>query len=156
MSLPAAFASKVTTEPTCHLWIGATNNKGYGILFIDGRHHLAHRLAYEAEYGPIPDGMVLDHVCRSRNCVNPLHLEVVTHAENARRGRRAASLQIGDTCSNGHLIGPGDLYERKSGKTECRHCRRAVDHKGSGPRPTTQRHAAHVARDLDTLAEVSA
>lgn len=59
MSLPAAFASKVTTEPTCHLWIGATNNKGYGILFIDGRHHLAHRLAYEAEYGPISDGMVL-------------------------------------------------------------------------------------------------
>lgn len=137
MIAPADFSRKVDNAPTCHLWVGASNNRGYGIVVVDGKKELAHRVAYEAKVGPIPDGMVLDHLCRSRNCVNPDHLEPVTHAENSRRGRAAASLAIGDTCINGHLIGPEDLYRRASGATECHHCRRSGAHRINGARKRT-------------------
>lgn len=50
---------------------------------------MAHRVAYELWVGPIPEGMELDHRCKVRACINPAHLEPVTHAENMRRlGRR--------------------------------------------------------------------
>ena len=74
---------------------------------VAGEKRLAHRVAYEAEHGPIPDDLVLDHLCRVRNCVRVDHLEPVTQAENNRRGRSASALDIGDECQNGHLIGPG-------------------------------------------------
>ena len=110
---------------------------------VQGKKELAHRIAYEAANGPIPEGMVLDHLCRSRNCVNPDHLEVVTHAENQRRGRRASGLQVGDTCLNGHLINEGDLYVRPSGVTECHHCRQSGAHRkvgtGHRTRPSVRR-----------------
>lgn len=155
MTLPAGFATKVRLTD-CHVWIGATNNKGYGLACVgDGKIELAHRVAYEHEFGPIPDGMVIDHLCRVRNCVNPLHLEPVTQGENQRRGRRAAALQVGDTCDNGHLIREGDLYERPSGATECRHCRSATEHRPSRRRPTQQRRAPRVAADLAAIERVA-
>lgn len=155
MSLSENFTAKVRADTGCHIWIGATNNKGYGILGIGGGvRALAHRVAYEAEYGPIPDGMVIDHVCRVRNCVNPLHLEPVSQAENNRRGRNAAALAVGDVCQNGHLIGAGDLYIRTDGHTECHHCRRAGNKREAGVkrrRPTRQRRAEIVGADLAAI-----
>lgn len=151
--LPAAFAAK-TRPADCTVWIGATNNKGYGVLTINGERHLAHRVAYEAEYGPIPDGMVLDHVCRVRNCVRPDHLEVVTVGENNRRGRRAA--QVGERCGRGHLIASmEDLYQRPNGVTECRECIRKAkrDQRAfGGVTDGLVRQARAVRSDLDAIA----
>lgn len=153
MKLPATFAAKVRTSD-CLVWIGATNSKGYGVLIVDGKHHLAHRLAYEVEHGSIPDSLVIDHLCRVRNCVNTRHLEAVTQEENNRRGRRARSLQAGDTCNNGHLVSAADLYDRANGTTECHHCRRSSSHHSkSGARPTTQRRAPQTALALEAHAE---
>lgn len=59
---------------------------GYGKIRVDGRDKLAHRHYYETHVGPIPAGLDLDHACRNRDCVNPAHLEPVTHLENVRRG----------------------------------------------------------------------
>lgn len=70
----------------CWLWEAGITTAGYGTLSIASRTHYAHRLAYEHFIGPIEDGMVIDHLCRMRHCVNPAHLEVVTNAENLRRG----------------------------------------------------------------------
>jgi hypothetical protein len=158
VSLPDTFAAKVREQTGCQVWIGATNNKGYGVLSLDGARHLAHRIAYESAYGPIPDGMVVDHLCRVRNCVNPLHLEVVTSGENQRRGRVAGGLQVGDICKNEHLIvTESDIYERASGVRECRICRAAGNRRDElgRRRPTSQRRAESVARDLDAVARLA-
>lgn len=152
MSLPAILASKVRRSD-CLLWIGATNNKGYGLVQIDGKLELAHRVSYVAEYGPIPDDLPLDHLCRTHNCVRPDHLEPVTHGENQRRGRLSAALSVGETCINGHQItDEAQLYTRPSGLVECRYCRQAVTHRGSRRRPTVRKSAESVRRALDEAA----
>ena len=80
----------VNKTDTCWLWEGniATNSYGLYTANFSGQRQTkrAHRLAYELMVGPIPDGLELDHLCRVRNCVNPAHLEAVTHQENVLRG----------------------------------------------------------------------
>jgi hypothetical protein len=72
----------------CHLWRLSKNNRGYGRVRSAGYLKLAHRVMYEKRYGPVRDGMTLDHLCKVPSCVNADHLEEVTQAENCRRGRR--------------------------------------------------------------------
>ena len=71
----------------CWLWQGGVNKTtGYGKGFRLANEELAHRVAYALVKGYIPDGLELDHLCRNRRCVNPDHLEAVTHTVNVRRG----------------------------------------------------------------------
>jgi hypothetical protein len=73
----------------CWPWLAATNNRGYGVTSRGGRgtRIYAHRLAWELERGPIPEGLTIDHLCRNRGCINVRHMEVVTLAENIRRAK---------------------------------------------------------------------
>jgi hypothetical protein len=75
------------TSP-CWLWYGPLNGNGYAIAYVPEfrKHRMMHILFYERKYGLVPDGLELDHLCRVRRCINPDHLEPVTHAENGRRG----------------------------------------------------------------------
>lgn len=115
------FWSKVEKTETCWNWTCPPTTAGYG-QFQDYSHHmvLAHRWAYENLVGPIPEGLVIDHLCRNRMCVNPAHLEPVTIKENNRRGAGSG----GDLnphkgfCSRGHERLPESLLP--SGN--CRPC----------------------------------
>jgi hypothetical protein len=81
-------------DEDCWLWEGALSD-GYGemIINIGASPAYAHRLSYELHYGSIPDGMEIDHLCETRNCVNPLHLEAVSHIENVRRSLEMKQLR---------------------------------------------------------------
>lgn len=82
----ARLSSKyVVMEDECWLW--KTTGSDYPTFQFEGRIQKAHRVAYRLFVGEIPKGMVLDHLCGEPRCVNPEHLEPVTHAENVRRGR---------------------------------------------------------------------
>ena len=71
----------------CWLWQGATNRDGYGLTRPTGdKLRVAHRVIYEMLVGSVPEGMVIDHLCRVPACVNPEHLEVVTQQQNVKRG----------------------------------------------------------------------
>lgn len=88
--LPVRYA--VNIETRCWEWCGEINRKGYGRLWVGGKRRFAHRAYYEAKYGPIPEGLQIDHLCRNRSCVNPDHLEPVTALENRRRGNSITKL----------------------------------------------------------------
>ena len=79
-------------ETACLIWPGAVNHHGYGRAW-GGQ---AHRVFWERERGPIPDGLELDHLCEQRDCVNVDHLEPVTHAENTRRAHLAKAARRPD------------------------------------------------------------
>lgn len=76
----------VDDETGCWIWDGNKDRLGYTGKRFDGKQTGAHRWVYTQLVGPIPDGMSLDHLCRNPSCVNPAHLEPVTHTENIRRG----------------------------------------------------------------------
>lgn len=82
-------AYTVDKKTGCWNWNRGKHDRGYGYLVMGGKTVRAHRYIYEKEYGPIPGGQVIDHLCRNTSCVNPEHLEAVSQAENVRRGNRA-------------------------------------------------------------------
>lgn len=128
--LPRLLA-RVDKTDSCWLWTGTITRAGYGsgVRGSPDRTTLAHRLMYEELVGPIPEGLELDHLCRVTHCVNPEHLEPVTHAENVRRGiagevRRIAARAI-THCKWGHEFNAENTYiAPKTGARACRICRR--------------------------------
>jgi len=116
----------------CWLWTGSKQTAGYG-TFNTGRvgpatsrYVGAHRFSYELANGPIPDGLHLDHLCRTPACVNPDHLEAVTPTINAHRGDSPMMLvRRSGMCINGHTVTPENVAYRKDGRGHyCRVCRR--------------------------------
>jgi hypothetical protein len=89
------FWAKVDKTERCWLWTAAKTHNGYGVTGITGCEQLAHRHSYTLANGPIPKGMQIDHVCYTRECVNPSHLRAVTHWENQenRAGANANNTQ---------------------------------------------------------------
>ena len=111
----------INPETGCWEWTANRSQDGYGRIKVSGRKVKAHRVSYELTYGPIPEGLQIDHLCRVRCCINPAHLEAVTSRENMRRGR-GKSLKT--HCIRGHEYTPENTYINPKGHRHCRTCLR--------------------------------
>jgi hypothetical protein len=114
--------TRVNGPDQCWEWQGYINPSGYGYIGVHHRPRYTHRVAYELVVGPIPDGLVIDHLCRVRHCVNPSHMEPVTNRENLMRGESSSAIAARrDHCAKGH---PYDerTWVSKQGKRHCRTC----------------------------------
>lgn len=131
-SLEKHLAASRRGDAECWPWAGFVDKQGYGAWAGDGTYRGAHRLSYEREIGPVPDGYELDHTCHTndptctagntcphRACVNPAHLEPVPHPENVRRKH----VVLAETCHRGHPLSGDNLYLHQ-GTRHCRECRR--------------------------------
>ena len=114
------FWAKVDTSGDCWVWTKALTTTGYGSFGNGpGKGRKAHRWSYEEAYGEIPEGLVIDHLCRNTKCVRPSHLEAVTFAENVRRGIHATKTH----CKHGHAFDEQNTYRTKQGRRICKACR---------------------------------
>ena len=111
-------------ESGCWLWTAGTRS-GYGKFSVKGRAFGAHRWLYERLVGPIPEGLQLDHLCRVRACVNPKHLEPVTHRVNTLRGYGACAVHARKThCKQGHEFSEANTIFLRKGGRKCKSCKR--------------------------------
>ena len=142
-------ALAINLDSPCWLWTRA-KTKGYGTLWSNGKQIYAHRYMWTVMRGPIPEGMELDHLCRVTACINPQHLEVVTHRENCLRGLSPTAEAARKThCPQGHPYSPENTYARGYGRV-CRTCnlQRKRDkwhelHPDAPYRPRTPYHAKY-------------
>jgi hypothetical protein len=119
----ADLAPLIAVEDGHWLWLGPVNNNGYA---RKGKEYV-HRMMYVLHVGPIPDGLEIDHICRVRHCVNPAHLEAVTHRENTLRGMTVAADHARRThCPYGHRLDEGNLVlsAANRGQRNCLRCAR--------------------------------
>lgn len=107
-------------------WLVPTRRKdGYSTAYdvFEKRQRPTHCIVYERLVGRVPNGLELDHLCRVRNCVNPSHLEPITHRENVLRGKTIAAARAAQThCVNGHPLSGENLFRQHSGGRRCRTC----------------------------------
>jgi hypothetical protein len=117
---------RIAFEPNsgCWLWEGCLSAGTYGSMLFDGRMQKTHRVAYQLFVGPVPEGMDLDHLCRTRICCNPDHLEPVTRAENLRRSPLMDRNSMRTHCIRGHEFTPENTMTRPNGWRTCRECMR--------------------------------
>jgi hypothetical protein len=131
------FWPNVDKTDACWLWTGYIKPNGYASFYPGGGRHVgkiyAHRFAYELSHGPIPSGLEIDHLCHVRHCVNPSHLDVVTHRVNLDRRNAALGwalpkvpkVRVVEThCrKRGHAFDGDNTYvSPKSGKRMCKAC----------------------------------
>ena len=129
LEVKARFDKYVNKTDGCWVWIGGISSAGYGRFHLNGGQH-AHRVSYELHVGKIPKGLVLDHLCRNRACVNPSHLDPVSLVENIKRGDHYGKGWHRNVthCSKGHEYTAENTYlvKRNSACGVGRVCKKCV------------------------------
>ncbi len=124
----------IEQKRTCWNWKGRLH-LGYGYTYFKNKNYRAHRLSYEAFVGAIPSGLVIDHLCANKKCVNPKHLRATTQKDNIRTHYKnfpesfttafKKTLMVGGKCRHGHTLEIENCYIRANGYVQCRTCRTA-------------------------------
>lgn len=114
----------------CHIWQGTTNDGGYGVTRANEHGSRgAHRVSYEEANGPVPVGLVLDHLCEQPPCIRPDHLEPVPERVNILRSNGTGAINARRTeCVSGHPFDVTNTYVTPDGRRQCRTCRRTAQH----------------------------
>lgn len=130
-ALPAFMGRRVEIDANgCWLWTGKLNPDGYGRVLLPKELGYTlvrtHRYTYETFVGPIPPGLVIDHLCRVRHCCNPDHLEAVTQRVNVLRGESPmAKFARATHCVHGHEFTPENTGRQSGDRGRlCRTCKR--------------------------------
>lgn len=135
------FLSKVVKTDGCWIWTDKPSPEGYGRFRFQGKFRSAHVASYLIFVGVIPDGLEIDHLCHTRDadcpggpacphrlCVNPEHLEAVTHQTNMLRSRGPSAIRARKThCWQGHPYDEENTYRRPDNSRDCKICKRAAD-----------------------------
>lgn len=98
----------------CQIWLSSSRNSyGHGHMGVDGKSIMAHRVAWQCHFGPIPDGMLVLHKCDTSGCINPNHLFLGTYQDNAddkvRKGRQASGAKLAHQRARGEQNGNAKL-----------------------------------------------
>ena len=141
---------RVEADPNggCWLWSGALCKDGYGVAYdpVAKKKISAHRLSFREHFGKLTKGLVLDHKCRVRACVNPLHLREVTSGQNVLCGEGPTALNLRKThCPQGHPY-EGENLVRLRGWRQCRVCKAAENDRFKA-KLKSERHARGLMRE---------
>lgn len=120
------FWSHVDKTEGCWRWTAAHGTTGYGLFKVGGRMVRAHRFIYERNVGPIPNNRILDHICRTRDCVRFSHLRLATVRDNTLWGESFAAVNAKKThCPAGHPYDEANtLFGGRRRERICRTCNR--------------------------------
>lgn len=129
-----SYVVKGNSDGDCWSWRVKTLPNGYAHFrtakTVNGKQKVvvdyAHRISFVLAKGPIGKGMVIDHLCRNKECCNPDHLEQVTQKINMLRGETVQALNVAKAaCPKGHPYDAENTYVDRAGKRHCRICRKA-------------------------------
>ncbi len=123
--LKSFLISRIKKIGNCWIWQNPTlNTYGYAQIHYKNKRILVHRLSYELFKGQLTTGLVIDHLCRNKLCINPEHLELVTIKENILRGFGPTAINKRKTqCKRGHKLENYNLIVRRNGSRVCRTCK---------------------------------
>lgn len=118
------FFSKIKQSGSCWQWIASKDRSGYGLFLYQKRKVSSHRFSYILFFHDIPIGLEIDHLCKNKSCVNPDHLEAVTHLVNVRRGHSGNDNHESRKtyCPQGHQYSKENTRTYKNGSRACKEC----------------------------------